>query len=480
MKHAIIILAHKEFDHLFHLIEYFSRDCSVFVHIDRRATITKEEIEHIQSLSQVVGVYRKYKVHWGGFSILKCELFMLREVLQHNDANFVHLLSGQDYPVKPLSEFLSYFEAHPDENFIQHIPLPNPRWEQYTYSRFQYFYPYDWVDDGKKARKWVYKWVSFQKRHHIKRRIPDVFDRMYGNSQWFSITRVATEALVNYTRKHPAHYNRLRMTFAPEESYIATVLLNIMPKARFSRWNHWFIYWRRQNGNNPANLDTTHFHFLLERFYLFARKFEHPYGDGLVRLIDQYLIKEEDPLVLLPTGGWKYDGMRRYHYDLDFSNALAEACRALSVTRMLDMGCGNGLYVANLRCHGINAAGYDANPYTEKLSKILLPQDDEPCGVADLTDELYIPDPFDLVLCKDVLQYIPTALQQKALQNLAKASSRHILIVENPQTEASVHPIDWQTSEGILASFGFNSNSFSSYLFRTLNNCNHIIKLYSK
>lgn len=59
MKHAIIILAHKEFDHLFHLIEYFSRDCSVFVHIDRRATITKEEIEHIQSLSQVVGVYRK-------------------------------------------------------------------------------------------------------------------------------------------------------------------------------------------------------------------------------------------------------------------------------------------------------------------------------------------------------------------------------------------------------------------------------------
>ena len=34
MKHAILIMAHKHFDHLKHLIEYFSRDCFVFVHIE--------------------------------------------------------------------------------------------------------------------------------------------------------------------------------------------------------------------------------------------------------------------------------------------------------------------------------------------------------------------------------------------------------------------------------------------------------------
>ncbi len=480
MKHAIIILAHKEFDHLFHLIEYFKRDCQVFVHIDKRTTIADAELKHIQSLPQVAGIYRKYKVHWGGFSILKCEMFMLREVLQRSDAQFVHLLSGQDYPVKPLSEWLEYFDSHSDENFIQHVPLPNPRWERYTYSRFQYFYPYDWVEDGKRSRQWMYKFIDFQKRHHIKRRIPDVFDRMYGNSQWFSITRAATEALVRYTRKHPAHYNRLRMTFAPEESYIATVLLNIMPQAKFSRWNHWFIHWKRQNGNNPANLDTTNFHFLLERFYLFARKFEHPYGDGLVRLIDRYLINEEDPLTLMPTGGWRYDGMRRYRYDLGFLDTLAEACHALSATHVLDMGCGNGLYVANLRCRGISAAGYDANPHTEHLSSLLLPEGDEPCGVADLTDDLDIPEPFDLVLCKDVLQYIPTSLHVKALENLAKASSRHILIVATPQTEEGTHDIDWLVQGSVLASHGFRPNSFTDYLFHTFNKPNHIYKLYSK
>jgi hypothetical protein len=30
-------MAHKHFDHLKHLIEYFSRDCFVFVHVDKRS-----------------------------------------------------------------------------------------------------------------------------------------------------------------------------------------------------------------------------------------------------------------------------------------------------------------------------------------------------------------------------------------------------------------------------------------------------------
>ena len=43
MKHAVMIMAHKNFEFLRHLIEYFSRDCYVFVHIDKKSSITREE-----------------------------------------------------------------------------------------------------------------------------------------------------------------------------------------------------------------------------------------------------------------------------------------------------------------------------------------------------------------------------------------------------------------------------------------------------
>ena len=109
MKHAILIMAHKHFDHLKHLIEYFSRDCFVFVHVDKRSLFKREEIETLQSFPQVVKVYRKFAVHWGGFSILKCEKFLLKESYRLCDATYFHLISGQDYPIKPLSFFLNFF-----------------------------------------------------------------------------------------------------------------------------------------------------------------------------------------------------------------------------------------------------------------------------------------------------------------------------------------------------------------------------------
>ena len=53
MKHAILILAHKDFDQVRHLIEYFVRDCYVYVHIDKKAAITPEELHSIDSMPQV-------------------------------------------------------------------------------------------------------------------------------------------------------------------------------------------------------------------------------------------------------------------------------------------------------------------------------------------------------------------------------------------------------------------------------------------
>ena len=109
MKHAILIMAHKNVEHLCRLIGYFNRQCEVFVHVDKKVTLNREEMEMLNGLAPVKFVSRKYEVNWGGTSVLECEMYLMQKALELSDANYFHLLSGQDYPVRPLCEFLDFY-----------------------------------------------------------------------------------------------------------------------------------------------------------------------------------------------------------------------------------------------------------------------------------------------------------------------------------------------------------------------------------
>ena len=53
MKHAILILAHKNVGQLCRLVEYFKHDCDVFIHIDKKQTIKPADKEKLLGFNQV-------------------------------------------------------------------------------------------------------------------------------------------------------------------------------------------------------------------------------------------------------------------------------------------------------------------------------------------------------------------------------------------------------------------------------------------
>ena len=81
MKHAVLIIAHNEPKHLLRLISYFERDCYIFIHLDKKENFTDNYVRALQSMDNVIKVYRKYSLHWGGFSILRCEMFLLKQAV---------------------------------------------------------------------------------------------------------------------------------------------------------------------------------------------------------------------------------------------------------------------------------------------------------------------------------------------------------------------------------------------------------------
>ena len=452
MKHAILILAHKNLVQIRRLIEYFTKDCDVYMHLDSKGVYDAELIQDMRRYPQVILIDTSYEVNWGGFSVLHSEMELLRYAYEHGQYDYFHLISGQDYPIRPLNYFLRFFECNNGREFIRYIHLPNPRWEHNTFRRLQYYYPYDSASDKPNPRKWVSNQVQQQIERGTKRPIPDEFDHLYGSSQWFSITSRAAGVLLEYTDKHPSLYRKMWMTFAPEECYVSTVLVNLIEKDSVECENKRFIRWKHENGNRPANLGCEHFHLLLEHDCLFARKIEVPCSSPLLDIIDRYLHKDAD-ITSSNTGAWVYDGYLKYAYDPKFADYVIRLCFDESVRTAVDMGCGSGIYVAEWRRHNLPFAGYDANPYTKKLSQRLLPDGDRPCGIADLTEQMECREPFDLVICKDVLQYIPNGKTGTAIKNLARLSSHLILLSWNSPVESPMKPQTEISIELLCSSF---------------------------
>lgn len=432
LQHAIIIIAHRDFEQLIHLIEYFKHDCSVFIHIDKKAQITGQQLNRINNLTQVKAVRRKYSVHWGGFSVLKTELYMLRFAIENSDANYYHLISGQDYPIKPLNQFLEFFDQNNGREYIRLANIPNPKWDNYTYIRFKYYYPHDYIKSHNRGEAYsrINKIINIEKKIGIKRRVPDYFEMLYGSTQWFSITRKAVEALLNYTKNHKSFYRRTRWTFAPEEYYVATVVGNLMSKKCLSDTDLRFIRWQKENGNFPAHLGVEHFHCIANHNpFFFARKLDGEIGRELIALIDRYLLRDPE-CDISPSGVWKYNGFIKYQRENSLIDGISQLCHTLDIKSALDVGCGAGFDVAALRRRGIPATGLDANPYTTELSSLLLPKNDEPCCVADISKEIEFDNSFDLVYCIDMLNQLPDYLQRKALENITLLSGKFILIIE--------------------------------------------------
>lgn len=439
MRHAILILGHKGLDHICHIVEYFYKQCDIFIHLDKKGTYDQISLNRLYSYKQVKTVLQKFEVNWGGTSVLDCELYLLQVAFKQSKADYFHLISGQDYPTRPLNHFLNFFNENKGKEFLEYISLPNPKWENNTFKRLQYYYPYDYAKDKKNPRKWVREQVIAQQEKNIKRPIPDEFDCLYGSSQWFSITRDATNCLLNYTQNSPALYKRMWMTFAPEECYVATVIVNLMGRDNIVQSNLRFIRWKYENGNRPANLGKEHFHHLLENNYLFARKIELGCSDTLLPLIDKYL-HNESKVKISKNGGWNYDGFLKYSYEKKFCDFVIQLWWDLNIKSAIDMGCGTGYYVMKWRSKNLSFVGYDSNPHTSALSKILQPEY-PPCEFADLTDELNLKKTYELVVCKDVLPYIPTKKEYTVIKNLTKLSSRFILLSWNipKETESIKH-----------------------------------------
>lgn len=227
MKQAILITAYKNYHHLEDIIAFFDEDFTIYIHIDKKSYIAEQELLSLKQYSNVKLISQKFKVNWGGFNHLRSILYLAEKALENPSNHYFHLISGHDFPIKPVSDFKFFFN-NTNKEYINCFQISSSKWANNgTLDRLEYYNLYDlfnWkIDFHKRIIKKIIHW---QKKIHFKRSMQLNASHLYGGSTWWSLSRECLNYVIQYSNKNNIFLNRFKYTLCSEEFYFQTILMN--------------------------------------------------------------------------------------------------------------------------------------------------------------------------------------------------------------------------------------------------------------
>lgn len=279
MKIAHLILAHKSPDLVERLVKKLQhKDADIYILLDAKADVNN--FIHIQHIPNTHFIEKRTKTYWGNYSIIKSTLNGFEYILSSNK-NYTHinLLSGQDYPLKPVEEIHRLFLANCDKTFMRLLSIEDDEWDQgrerlikYSFGDYRFFFKY-----------------RLQTLANIilpKRKVPLKL-RPYGGSQWLTITPECAIYTMNYLKKHPEIKRYFRQTWAVDEIFFQTILMNSPLRNKLLNDNLRFI---EQEGNGrPTVFTIDDAERLTQSGKLFARKFDNDVDTRILDHLDSII-----------------------------------------------------------------------------------------------------------------------------------------------------------------------------------------------
>jgi hypothetical protein len=214
LKLAYFIAAHRNPAQLFALGELLSASGDiVLVHVDARADPAVHEAARRLQSSADVRILPPRPIHWGGWSMARLLMDALGELCVAGlDWDYLVNLSGQDMPVRPVSELRDFLRAHEGANFVDCRPIEDLPEPLRTIVRRRY----RWLalELGGRARRLPVP-VTGLHRGRI---------RYYG-SQWVMLSRAFCDWAAA-TPLEQAGCGTLNLTFIPDEFLIQQMIMS--------------------------------------------------------------------------------------------------------------------------------------------------------------------------------------------------------------------------------------------------------------
>lgn len=286
MKHAYLIIAHNQFEHLKLLVSALdSENNGIFVHVDKKAiNFETKKILDVVKHSSITLIEKPISVIWGDYSQIQVELMLLKEAVK-GKYDYYHLLSGVDFPIKNQEQIDTFFSNNFGKEFI-HFDSSVMR-DEYMYRITKYHL----IRGRKKSllKRIIYKFsILLQFAVNRSKSVDLIFQK---GANWFSIT----DDLANYVISKELLIQKIfKYTLCADEVFLQTLVYNsdYRGKVYLQKYSDNYdsivrmIDWNR---GNPYVYRKKDYEELIRSDKLFARKFDLTIDHEIVDMLYKYV-----------------------------------------------------------------------------------------------------------------------------------------------------------------------------------------------
>lgn len=278
---SFVVTAYKDLKNLQRISNRLHADFNVFIHIDRSSELIIDD--DVRQLNVTSNVYaeKTWSISWGSYKHLLAILSLLRRaVLYTSDYGYIHLISGQDIPVKSNDEFSDFFDGN---NHIYMDCRSLEQMESHQLEMFQiknHLWRFNYWNKCVHFLRNIDTWR--QKKFHC---LNDNFGGVTNVAQglvWMSIPCYIAKYVLDYIDTHPAFIKDIYHAQIPEEFVFQTILINSKFKQNIDTDNLRYNVWRRRNGSLPAYLDLSDYEAIINSGCFFARKIDSKISKDLL------------------------------------------------------------------------------------------------------------------------------------------------------------------------------------------------------
>lgn len=267
---AVIVLSHRDGEQIGRLVRRITEDPRMVavIHHDPSG-----EPLRLPPSSQVSFVPDPVACRWGRLSLVQAQWRSLQWVARTvPDFSWALLISGQDYPVRSMADIADELEQSPYDAYLRHFPVgPDPEQDTHPWqglTRHRYLY--------KRRLPFTHRSVAlpFPRRHPYRNGTG-----LYVGDMWFNLSARAVGAMLDDEALSGRLLRYLRFAPIPDETFIASMALNVRPELKVAADSRRFITWGRQRVAHPDTITAEHLPELLAGDAFFARKIDriaHP------------------------------------------------------------------------------------------------------------------------------------------------------------------------------------------------------------
>jgi len=284
---AYVILAHQLPEQLVRLVRRLDSPGALFlVHINRRSddAIYRVARAGLAELDNVVFL-RRHKLYWGAFGHVRATIEGLDELYRRSaQFDYVALLTGQDYPIKPASAIERTLAQSGGRSFMAYDRLPGGL-----------------ADGMERITYWHSRRIGRPRGWHLRLPIRRQFPQQlvpYGGSSYWWLSREAVDYVRSFVAEQPRFYRFFKHVDVPHEIFFHTILLNSPLRDSVVNDELRYVDWTRKP--MPAIFGVGDLELLRRSPKLLARKLDSTVDAEILDLIDRELLVERRPMTSLP------------------------------------------------------------------------------------------------------------------------------------------------------------------------------------